>query len=215
MNRTEQITINKKNFEIYSMTTRQSIAISNFANKNNMIETIKRFVELHTSLDKGQLNEMLFSDVITLLIHHRHHFYSDLTLNKETNILPSQFVHLRENTEQITHINSIRYTNQITFKKVEMAYSLAIMRQDMDILNLYILGSGCLKRRLDTGIDNILETIASKEKETQLVAHSTAVKSVGNTRLDLTTDTAKIYVESESHKIELNGSFFLSGKKQN
>ncbi len=213
--RTEQVTINKNNYELYSLTTREAIAMSNFAKNNNMIETIKRFVELHTSLDKGQLDLMLFSDVITLLIHHRNHFYSNLTLNKETNINPSQFVHLRENTEQITHINGIRYTNQITFKKVEIAYNLAIMRQDIDILNLYIMGSGCLKRKLDKGIDNILETVASAEKEAQLLTHATAIKNTGNTRLDLITDTGKMYIESESHKIELNGNFFLSGQKLN
>jgi len=204
------ISFDNQKIILYPLTIENTLQANTKKTICTPIQLIEWFIDSYTSLPKNELDEMLLSNVIAILVAHRQVFWNNISISSDVDILPSDFLEPKGNNEIITQIGDFKFTNQLTFEMYKQAYTQAISNNQIQYLNYYILAQCCTKGA-DKGIETLLKSVADDEITQSIDRLFFAISRVGSVNLDIYSDMSKMSITSRNkQRVELNGDFFLS-----
>jgi len=208
---THDLEIRDLKLTIEPLSFKKSLMFAKNSDKLNFFEFVKQFLDEVTSLDKRQINDILFQDAITILTYYRMLFFDNEPLTDDGETTPKNFLTQKPDYEEkIIEIKGFRFTNLITLSKIADAEKFCFLNKGAEYMGLYLMMAGCLKS-LNKGkeilFDNAIDTKEFREQIKQL---DYIIGSVSHTRVDLLFDLENISIVSDlSQALALKDNFFF------
>jgi hypothetical protein len=202
-------TINDLDYDIKSISFKESLELSLVAGKMNSFEFYAFFVEKVTTLDMKQVNNLLVQDIFAILLEYLFQTFDNPQISEIPQIYAKDFLTNNSYEEKIITINKFRFSNtNITLKKAIDAEKYCYLSGDADLLSIYIMASSCLKG-LKSGVDTLLMQDDCKNTREDIKALNSILK-IGFVDVDFLVDLkSPSLLDKKNRYASLENEFFF------
>ena len=196
-------------FKIRPLTFRESLQFAKKKDSISFYQFVKEFLLVTTTLDEYKIDDMLLQDCISIMVFYKMLFWGNEEITK--NLTPKSFLTQTPNYEEkIITFGGYRFTNLLKMSQVIQAEQIAYSRRDIELKNLYILASSCMKD-LQSGIKVIVEDSEDNKEFREFITQlNDNISLVSHTKIDLLLDFENLSIGSENNQyILLENSFFF------
>lgn len=203
------MTLDKLDYSYNHISLKDSLRLSKEAKRMNIFEFYEHLIDIYTTLDKRQINELLLQDVYSLLMMYLVENFDNPEVAQ--GVFANEFLGQKPNyEEQIIKIGNFRFSNMaLTLEQAKKVEKYCYINADKDLLGVYLLAGCCLKSLKD-GVDTLLKADDTPGLRTQLKELNHLFGAVSYAKIDCLVDVGNISVVSSENKfLSLDNEFFF------